>query len=566
MSQTYYTIQPRLAAPTSVPEMMTDVIVALLPALAMSTYLYGWRVLLLAFLSVASCVVFQVVYGIVCHRVHPAKDPSPWLTGLLLAFCYPSSLPLWAVPFGSFFAIILVKELYGGLGCNFLNPALVGRMILASSPFLMTQFPQPLPMISSSTIDIVSTATPLAYLHRGELSPYTLEELFLGFHSGSLGEGSCLMLAMGGIYLLLRRVITPTVPLSFLGSVALIAFCFPPEGIEPSLWMFQNLWSGGLMLGAFFMATDPVTSPVSFQSQLVFGCGCGFLTMLLRNFGSYPEGVGFAILTMNGLVWLLDYLGAPRRFGARPFAVTEVEVQGIQEQIQSLRVIQPKRPSLNTVKKAVNPLYWGKKLVPTTVDGTVPGESYLDRLPNTAKSLLAYTMVLILTVGAISWTYTLTLLQTYRTEEARNQQLLSQAMPQADFMSETPYHSPHFTTLYASYQGQEHLGYCVELSASGFSGWVTLLVGVNLNGAVTGIAVLDHNETKDIGSKVLTSSALSRFYGRSGTLSLWGSNSVDVITGATVTLEAVTECVNRALQVVHDLDEAELMDMLHGTV
>lgn len=561
MNTPRYPIAPKLAAPISVSGMLKDVLIALLPAFVMSFYLFGWRVLLLGFLSMATCGFWQYIYGRGCHRLHPISDPSPYVTGLLLTMCYPVDLPLWAVPIGSFFGIFVVKELYGGLGCNFLNPALGGRMFLASSPLLMTKFSQPLPMERASEmvgVDVISTATPMAYLSQGLLPSYGLDEVFLGFHGGSLGEGSSLMLLLGGIYLILRRVITPTIPITFLGTVALGSYLFPPTGIEASTWMFYQLWSGGLILGAFFMATDPVTSPVSPQSQVVFGMGCGMMTLLLRYFGNYPEGVGFAILTMNGLVWLLDVLGAPRRFAGEHFAITSQVLRGLWNKIRTLRI---EKPSFLKESKLKNEV---KKVLPEREEGTVPGENVLDQLPDALKSLMAFVVVCIITIGSISWTYTLTLLPIYRAEEAIYQDLLTRAMPKGNFMSETPYQTEMADKLYAVYSNQDHIGYGVQLTEHGFQGDITLLVGVDLNGAVTGIAVLEANESILIGEEALTPDSLSRFYGRSGKLSFSGYNSVDLMSGATVTMEGILNCVNRALEVVKDLDSVNVLENLEN--
>lgn len=561
MNTPRYPIIPRMSAPVTVSTMMKDVLIALLPTVGMSVYLFGLRVLVLAVLSMGTCVFWQYLYGKICHRLYPKMDASPYVTGLLLTLCVPVDLPLWAVPLGTFFAIFVVKELYGGLGCNFLNPALSARLVLASSPLLMTYFSMPIPIqlaLETAGVDVISSATPMSYLHQGQLPAYGLEEVFLGFHSGSLGEVSTLMLMLGGIYLILRRVITPTIPLCFLGTVAFLSWCFPPEGIGSGTWVMYQLCSGGLMLGAFFMATDPVTSPVAPHSQIVFGMGCGMLTVMLRSFGSYPDGVGFAILTMNGLVWVLDYTGAPRRFGAAHFGVTGHVLRRLWYQVKQLRMVKPTFPSVNdSMTKIKSGL---KSLFPRREEGTVPGESVLDRLPQAVKSVLAFGIVLIITMGAISWTYTLTLFQAYRSEEAYYQDLLSGAMPQADFMSETPYVGENFHRIYNAYATQNHIGYCVEVSDYGFVGKITLLVGVNLNGAVTGIAVVNQEETLLLGEEALSPMSLLRFYGRSGTLSFQGNNPVDLLSGATVTMEAVLGCVNKALEVVKDLDEVRVLE------
>lgn len=580
-----YLAIPRMAAPTSVPAMMLDVIVALLPALGMSVYLFGFRVLLVTLLSMSTCLLFQYLYGFFMRRSHPTNDPSALVTGLLLAFCYPVEIPLWGIPVGSFFAIIVVKELYGGLGRNFINPALAGRMFLASSPNMMNTFVRPVPMEASSVVDVMSGATPMAFLHRGEVSPITLEELVLGFHASSLGEGSALMLLLGGVYLLLRRVISPMIPASFLGTVAVLCYVFP-KGDNASLhWMFANLFSGGLILGAVFMATDPVTSPTSPKGQLYYGIGCGVFTVLLRYFGSYPEGVGFALLLMNGLVWVLEYIGVPRLFSGEHFAIPKRGYRMLRRHLRGVSFQMPvkmkkkvdevsliekekaekaEKEMEKVAEKIVDPSMKKESKQPVHPNGTVLGENFLDEFPTPVKLVLSYGAVLVVTILSIAVTHSATQLQTHRTEELRMHELLASAMPQADFLSESPYASPHFETLYFAYEGQKHLGYCIEVSSSGFAGDVRVLVGVTTGGAVTGIAVLDHSETLHIGSAVLESQALKRFVGRSGTLSLWGNNAVDGISGATVTLEAVTDCVNQALQVVQLIDQTGGLELLDG--
>lgn len=555
-----YPISPRLAAPTSVSDMMHDVLVALLPAFGMSLYLFGFRVLAIAFLSIGSCLLFQFGYGYLTQRTHSLKDLSPVVTGLLLAFCYPASLPLWAVPIGSFFAIVVVKELYGGLGCNFINPALAGRTFIVSAPLLMSKFPNPL--VFSQEADVLTSATPLAYLQRGQLPPSTLNELFIGFHSGSLGEISTLMLLLGGCYLLLRRVITPVIPFSFLGTVGILCFFSAPEGIAPLSWTFAHLCSGGLVLGAFFMATDPVTSPTSVLGQFIYGFGCGLLTFLLRYFGSYPEGVCYGLLTMNCLVWLLDYIFAPRRFGTKLFEDSSEGLKELASHWGKIHFVAPKLPKLSSLHpKNILAVLRGQ-----TAEEKEGKRAVTESSPSAASCIFYYGMVLLVTIGSISWAYSFTELQTHRTNELINLALLEQAMPEADFLSETPYTSPSFSKLYSSYSGQEHLGYCVEVSSTGFIDQITLLVGVNLGGAVTGIAVLNQNETLQIGAEVLKPSFLERFIGRSGTLSLWESNTIDGLSGATVTLEAVTDCVNRALEVVQLIDQIGALDLLQDVL
>ena len=309
---------PHVHGPNRTGRLMLDVILALLPALVGAVVSFGPRVLLVCGLSVAACVFFEWGYRKVMKLDNTVRDLSAVVTGLLLAFVCPVTIPYWTILVGDFFAIIIVKQLFGGIGKNFMNPALAARAFLFSWPVIMTTWVQPgdwAPLFGSSA-DAVTSATPLASLHQSALPAESLMSLFLGKTGGCLGETSALLLLLGGLYLVLRRVIRLRIPLTYLGTVALLTLLFP-RGNDPLLWMGRHLLSGGLMLGAFFMATDYVTSPVTGWGQILYGVGCGCITVLIRYFGSYPEGVSYAILMMNACVVLLDKVGRPRRFGLR---------------------------------------------------------------------------------------------------------------------------------------------------------------------------------------------------------------------------------------------------------
>lgn len=313
---------PHVHGPNRTGRLMLDVILALLPALVGAVVSFGPRVLLVCGLSVAACVFFEWGYRKVMKLDNTVRDLSAVVTGLLLAFVCPVTIPYWTILVGDFFAIIIVKQLFGGIGKNFMNPALAARAFLFSWPVIMTTWVQPgdwAPLFGSSA-DAVTSATPLASLHQSALPAESLMSLFLGKTGGCLGETSALLLLLGGLYLVLRRVIRRVIrlriPLTYLGTVALLTLLFP-RGNDPLLWMGSHLLSGGLMLGAWFMATDYVTSPVTGWGQILYGVGCGCITVLIRYFGSYPEGVSYAILMMNACVVLLDKVGRPRRFGLR---------------------------------------------------------------------------------------------------------------------------------------------------------------------------------------------------------------------------------------------------------
>ena len=289
---------------------MRDVLIALAPALIASVYFFGYQALLVTVVSAAACVFFEWAYRKIMKLDSTVYDLSAVVTGVLLAFVCPATVPLWCIIIGDFFAIVVVKQLFGGIGKNFMNPALAARAFMFSWPVIMTSGFQ-----NAKWVDAVSEATPLAAMHQGSLPADSLLDAFLGTVGGCLGETSAALLLLGGLYLLIRKIISIRIPLAYLGTVALIAFLFP-QGNDRLLWTGMQLCSGGLMLGAFFMATDYVTSPVTKWGQVIFGIGCGVITMVIRYFGGYNEGVSYAILIMNTCVVLLDKVGRPKKYGS----------------------------------------------------------------------------------------------------------------------------------------------------------------------------------------------------------------------------------------------------------
>ena len=305
---------PHIRTPRDTRAIMLDVIIALAPALIASVIFFGFKALLVTAVSVVSCVAFEYLYRKLMKKHCTIGDLSAVVTGMLLAFCLPASTPWWVVVIGAFFSIVLVKQLFGGIGKNIWNPALTGRaFLLVSYALIMTSWTP----TNFQHVDAATYATPLASLHSGVLASDSIGAMFLGNIGGSLGEVSALALLLGGAYLVVRKVISPRIPLSFIGTVAVVTLLFS-RGNPHFLWMLQNVLSGGLMLGAIFMATDYCTSPVTPKGQVIFGIGCGLLTVLIRYFGSYPEGVSYAILIMNLTVWMIDKATAPRRFGTEP--------------------------------------------------------------------------------------------------------------------------------------------------------------------------------------------------------------------------------------------------------
>ena len=307
---------PHIRTPRDTRVIMLDVIIALMPALLAGIIFFGLGALLVTVVSVVSCVFFEWGYRRLLKKYDAIGDLSAVVTGLLLAFTMPPTAPWWMAIIGSLFAIVLVKQLFGGIGKNFLNPALAGRaFLLASYAVLMTSWKAP---AFAGNVDAATYATPLASIHAGSLADVSLGALFIGNVGGCIGEVSAFALLLGGAWLVYRKVITLRIPVSFVGTVAVLTLLFS-RGNNHLLWMLQNVLSGGLLLGAIFMATDYCTSPVTPKGQVIYGIGCGVITVLIRYFGSYPEGVSYAILIMNLTVWMLDKATAPRRFGvAKP--------------------------------------------------------------------------------------------------------------------------------------------------------------------------------------------------------------------------------------------------------
>ena len=293
---------PHITSGDSTSKIMQRVCLALVPTLIASVVIFGFSALILTAVTVASCVIFEYAYCKLMGRDITINDFSAVVTGLLLAYNMPSGMPVWMAVVGAFIAIVVVKQLFGGLGFNFANPAIVGRIALALGyTGAMTTYVYP-----ANGIDALSAATPLAVASELDASNYVT--LLLGNHGGVLGETCAITIALGGIYLIATKVISPMIPVAYLASVAVFSVCF---GMDPIV----QLLTGGVMLGAFFMATDYVTSPTTEKGKLIFGICLGLITMLIRKFGTMNEGVSFAILLMNLVVPYIDVLTRQDKLG-----------------------------------------------------------------------------------------------------------------------------------------------------------------------------------------------------------------------------------------------------------
>lgn len=313
---------PFVKSPETVSTMMLDVIIALIPAYLWGVYVFGFRALAIALVSVASAVLSEAAVRFLLRKPVTIGDLSAAVTGLLVAMLMPVSVPLWIPAVGSCFAVVIVKQLFGGIGNNFVNPALTAWVFLSFFGDHLAKFTQPGAKVNSFAMTVAEeeltlAPDPLLALKAGELPETNLFDLMIGNTAGGIGEVSSLLLIAGGVYLLWRRVISWHIPAAFIGTVALVTFVLPKYNGLPMDFMLYEIFAGGLILGAFFMATDTSTSPVTTLGKLIYGIGCGLLTVVIRYFCDPAEGMHCAILVMNLLAWPIEKLTMPRRFGGK---------------------------------------------------------------------------------------------------------------------------------------------------------------------------------------------------------------------------------------------------------
>lgn len=305
---------PHVRSKESIQSIMRDVIIALIPATAAGIFFFGIPALILIAVSIVASVFFEWLYQKLMKKTVTISDLSAVVTGLLLAMNLPASAPIWVPIVGAAFAIIFAKQLFGGLGQNFINPALAGRaFLLASYPTEMTTWTAP---VGFSGADAVAVATPLATLKTGAMPDASLTDVILGTNiGGCIGETCAVALIIGGIYLLVKHVISWRIPVLYILTVFVLTAAIGRKGLRVPVY---EIFTGGLMLGAFFMATDYASSPVTPKGQIIFAIGCGVITTLIRIFGGYPEGVSYSILIMNLAVPLIERFTEPKIFGALP--------------------------------------------------------------------------------------------------------------------------------------------------------------------------------------------------------------------------------------------------------
>ena len=300
------TSSPHIRGDFRTSRLMLDVVIALMPALLVGAFRLGFRALAVAAVSMAATVAAEGLYALLARKRNTLPDCAALVSGMLFAMSLPVTVPYWVVAVGAAFAMIVGKLIWGGLGQNVFNAALTGRaFVMLLWPATITRYPG---------LDGVTAATPLHHMVMPALPSESVLDMFLGNCPGSIGEISALALLAGGVYLVVRKVISPRTPLAYIGTVAVLTLIFHKTD-NAVAWMLYSLFSGGLMMGAIYMATDYSTSPVTPVGQIVFGIGCGILTVIFRYFGLFPEGVTYAILLMNGFTWIIDRYTPPRRFG-----------------------------------------------------------------------------------------------------------------------------------------------------------------------------------------------------------------------------------------------------------
>ena len=328
MSKLIIEPSPHIKSGVTTQKIMLSVIIALLPALVASVWIFGLRALIMVVICCTSCVIFEWACRKIMKRSNTISDLSAVVTGMLLAFNLPVTLPFYMAIIGCFAAIVIVKQFFGGIGQNFVNPALAGRIVLLTSfPVAMSTWTQPLTW-TMSQLDGVTSASPLSSIHSmisgGSAPDVSLVEMLIGWRAGCLGETCAVALILGGIYLVVRKVISPTIPLTYIGTVAVIMLI---AGKGDFRFVAYEILGGGLMLGAIFMATDYTTSPITFKGKIIFGIGCGLITSVIRIFGNLPEGVSYSIIIMNILVPLIENVTLPKPFGTPKKEKKEAEAK-----------------------------------------------------------------------------------------------------------------------------------------------------------------------------------------------------------------------------------------------
>lgn len=538
---------PHVRSKDSTSDIMFDVIIALVPAAAFGMYHFGVHAAILVAACILSAVFFEFIYQKLMHKKVTISDFSAVLTGLLLALNLPPEFPIWMAVVGSAFAIIVVKQFFGGLGQNFMNPALAARC------FLLLSFSR---HMTTFMLDGVSAATPLTILKLG--GNVDISDMFLGYTAGTIGETSALAILIGALYLLVKRVISPRIPLTYIGSFAIciVIYAFVKD-YQVLDYTLAHLCGGGLMLGAWFMATDYVTSPITSKGKLIYGAILGLLTFVLRIFGSSAEGVSYAIIISNLLVPLIEKATIPKAFG---------EGAGIKDKKKETKAKRTSestdeaKPDKSDIKEDDN----------KAADKDVKVREKLDK-----KGIItAVAAILIITVvmgAALGVVYNVTKEPIIKANEQAKKDAYEKVYPGASDISTVEEAQLYDTvnTVLGSYgftssrideisvaaREGEAPGFIILVTNSdGYSGDIQMAVGISGDGIIQGIAFLSINETAGLGMEAESEEFLNQFIGKdvnkftytkTGAVS---DSEIDAISGATITTSAVVDGINAAIR------------------
>lgn len=547
---------PHVRSKDTTSDIMFDVIIALIPAAAFGVYQFGWYAGLLIAVCVASAVFFEFIYQKGIHKKVTVGDCSAALTGLLLALNLPPEFPIWMAILGSAFAIIVVKQLFGGLGQNFMNPALGARcfLLLAFSRY-MTAF----------VYDGVSAATPLAVLNT--TGRVNLSNMFFGYTAGTIGETSVVALLIGAAYLLLKRIISPKIPLIYIGTfAACIAIYAAVCDYNVPVFTLAHICGGGLMLGAWFMATDYVTSPITSKGKVVYAVVLGLLTFVLRIFGNSTEGVSYAIIISNLLVPLIEKATVPKAFGQGADIrdkKKDKKKDGSNEKEQD--------KSSNSDKSET-------KAETVEGSGMKPAKDKFDG-KGVVKAIAAIFAITVIMGAALGVVYNITKKPIADASAKAKEEAYKEVFPGAGSIivieEGTGYeqfnkllesygfantHIDEISVVGAKEEGSadnELLGYIILVtSTQGYGGDIQLAVGISKDGLIKGISFLELNETAGLGMEADSEEFLGQFIGKESnkfTVTKTGAeidSEIDAISGATITSNAVTDAVNMALRTI----------------
>ncbi len=528
---------PHVRSKATTSDIMFDVILALVPATAFGVYQFGFSAGVLVAVCIITAVLSELIYQKAMHKKITIGDYSAVVTGLLLALNLPPTLPWWMAMLGTIFAIIVVKQLFGGLGQNFMNPALAGRCFLVLSfGSYMTNF----------MLDGVTQATPLANLRNG--LPVNIKDMFLGYTAGTIGETSALALLIGAGYLLIKRVISPKIPLIYIGTLAIcVAIYAATKNYDVVDYTLAHLCGGGLMLGAWFMATDYVTSPITSSGKIIFGVILGLLTFVLRIFGGTPEGVSYAIIISNLLVPLIEKVTAPRSFGYGA-DITKEEKKA-------------KKAEANVEAKEEKPEQTKTPAKKFDAKGFV----------NAIVVLFAITVVMGAALGVVN---NITKEPIAKTKQEAKEAASKKVYPSAakiatsstvdyatinDVVHQLGYPTVDIDELAVALDSSgAAIGYVVTATTSeGYGGDIQIIIGISIDGTVQGLDFLTINETVGFGLNAKEPEFKDQFVGQQvlefqyTKTGASGEGEIDAISGATITTSAVVDAVNAAVMLVN---------------